>query len=180
MKKISSGKYYSAFARPRKGSDKAQLIILRKDTHELESATTVDTQDLETTAKSSINSLKKPLDWKVPHRVCLYYFLKIKRKKEEFSMKLLSDSLSKRQVVSEIKRFETYQYFLLKRLHELSTSEKVMLLTPAEKEYAPKSTEDIDLLQARDELFGLLFEKNKEMSLAHAKTTSIIKKIKAS
>lgn len=179
MKKISSGKYYSAFARPRKDSGKSQLLIIRRDTHELEVSTTVDTQSIEAKASASITGLGEPLDWQAPYRTCLSYFLKIRRKKEEFSQRLLSDKLSKRQIFAELKKFEAYRYHLLKKLHRLSDSEKTLLLTPSKKECVAKSTEDIDLLQARDELFGLFFDVTKEMSLAHKTTASAIIKIKS-
>jgi len=172
MKKITSGAYYSVFARPKKDRNRTQILIFRKDTLELEVVATVDSDSLSADVDSILLSLDVPSDWKKPHRACLCYFLKIKRKKDELSQKVLAGSLSQRQVFREISRFESYMYHFLKRLNYLSESERVLLLAPRKVDI--KSSEDIDTLYAKDEIFGLFFSVTDAMRLAHAQVRSVI------
>lgn len=178
MKKIYSEQYYSAFYRPRGNAGKCQLLIFRRDTREIEVAVTVASEQIKETATKLIVSMARPRDWKSPHRECLYYYLKIGRKRDGFGLKLIDGKFAPRDIMGGVKKFEAYTHCLLKKMHSLSDQERILLLTPSEKEYEPKTSEDVDLLQARDTLFGLFFEKTKEMSAVHFKTEQLINKLR--
>lgn len=177
MRKVCSGKYYSAFSRYREGGGRSQLLIIRRDTKEIIKVTTIASGRVSTVAVEFIESLSRPTDWKSPHVLCLFYYIKIMRKRERFGFKLISEKLSAREIMSELKRFETYQRYLLVKLNSLSKKERLLIMTPSNKELTPTTTEEIDMLQARADLFWMFFKRNEEMTAMHAKVRAALKKV---
>lgn len=177
MKKIASNGYYSVFSRPRKRSRYSQLLVLRRDTGELVHVVSVPTQNLSETAADFLAGHGLPADWKAPHRVCLHYCMRIDYKREAFGLRLGSGELPPSEIWQMLKRFEAFQYHLIRKVNALSTSERLLLLTPIEQECCPQTTEDFDLLRARAKLYGLFFERSREMQEVHARVAGIIQQL---
>lgn len=177
MRKVYSGKYYSAFSRIRVGSGRSQILIMRRDTKEIASVTTVSSDRVKEVATELSVGLGRPSDWMSPHRSCLFYYMKIERKREEFGLKLISGKLNSHEIMSGVSRFEAYQRYLLKKLNNLSKKERLLLLSPSSKDLPPTTIEGIDLLQAREGLFWMFFEKSEEILAAHSSLRDTLKKM---
>jgi len=181
MRRLLSTEHHLALARinPRRDG-RSQVIVVRRDTFELEwveSVAALHVDELRHVASARMSALRKPTGWNAPHRKCIAYFLKMRRKREEIFDLLQRPQADRSAVVSVLLRNEAYALHLSKKVNSLSGAERRKLLTPSGEELLPeRSTTSIDVLDARSQLYRWLVSPSPSIVQAHRDLLELIRR----
>ncbi|MEO8154007.1 MAG: hypothetical protein ABI605_13125 [Rhizobacter sp.] len=156
-----------------RGDGHSQIVVVRRDTFELVKAKSMactSMKELRDIAALEIQDLRKPADWDAPHRKCLAYFLKMRRKRE-YIFDLTANAQSRGDdIVKVLFRNEAYAFYACRKVNELTNSEKLKLLSPSLEELVEQRTTGvIEVLYARSSLFWLIFSRTPTLVHAYEK-----------
>lgn len=161
-----------------RGDGRSQLITVRRDTFELENVESVSFQcldKLQDAASSSLKMRRKPHDWGAPHRRCIAYFLKMRRKRDEIFPLLQQPQSDSKGIIKVLYRNEAYALYLSRKVNSLSERDKGELLIPSRGELLPdRSTSLLDILYARAALYWWMFSRSSSIDQAYENLLRLI------
>lgn len=178
MRRLIKEECYVALSRndPR-GVNRFQLLLVRRDTFELMHVETVSVESIDKlTEVASIRLAKfdRPVDWDAPHRKCIAYYLKMRRKQEKF-FELSQKTITAPDIAKIIYKNDGYLFHLLRKINFLSHAERLSLLKLSPEELLPeRKTRVLDLIYARVSLFWMFFSKTSAIVMAYNALANLI------